>query len=714
VKKLSVIYVSYNSGREILASVASLRAAGSRHELEIIVVDNASPDDSAGLLADEAGIKLIANTINLGYGKAVNLGLEAASGDYYLVLNPDVLVKAGALDGLVEFMETHPKAGIAASRLLNEDGSLQHSCRSFYTFWTILLRRTPLGKLFPRSRAIRHHLMLDFDHAENRRVDWVLGACMLVRPRAVAEVGAMDPRFFLYFEDVDWCYRMRTRGWEVWYVPGTEMLHVHKRASAKNPFSRSLLVHVTSFIHYTEKWNPVAYLIKRYRNPVKGLSLLALDFAAAGGAYLAAIALRRSFHLDYFSAEPYQRFALLYFIIVLGTFYLTGLYRSSRRESASTELLALGRAGLLAGVTLMSSTFLSKERIVSRAVVLISVLLLVVFAGFLRGALRALHRVFLRYNFDLRRLVIVGSESEAGELGQLVLRHPELGLELVGRVRPEGEPPALGALGGISDLERITESERVQEILVAPSASNSPALGSVLIWCRNRNIDLRLLSDSAGAMGRGGRAEEFLGLTALSYRMEGLYPLQRLLKRLVDLIFGLLGFTLSLLPGLIHLLWTRLRGHAGRVSLDILGLKGVRVQLPLAITVSGRSGSDLINPWAYLAVIAGRLSLVGPMPRTDLPEEVGDSAVLLGMRPGLTGAWRRAGQVDELGSAHNLDLFYLRNWSPSLDLQFWLETLGVQLRGRFPQLLLARASKLEDHGPTGEGTPGGQGKKGQP
>ncbi len=711
--KLSVIYVSYNSGREILASVASLRAAGSPHELEIIVVDNASPDGSAEVLAAEDGITLIANTLNLGYGKAVNIGLETASGEYVLVLNPDIIVNPGSVDTLLEFMESHPKAGIVAAKLINEDGSLQHSCRSFYTFWTILLRRTPLGKLFPRSRAIRHHLMLDFDHEEDRRVDWVLGACMLVRPKAIADVGAMDPRFFLYFEDVDWCYRMHTRGWEVWYVPGAEMQHVHKRASARNPFSRSLLVHVTSFIHYTEKWNPFAYLLKRYRNPVKGLSLLTLDFVAAGGAYLAAIALRRSFHLDYFSVEPYQRFALLYFVIVLGTFYLTGLYRGSRRESGSIELLALGRAGLLAGVTLMSSTFLSKERIVSRAVILASMLLLIVFAGLLRAALRALHRVFLRYNFDLRRLVIVGSEAEAAELGRQVLRHPELGLELVGRVRPEGEPPADGALGGLTDLERIAESERVQEVLVAPSASGSVSLGSVLIWCRNRNIDLRLLSDFAGIMGYGGRVEDFLGLPALSYRMEGLYPLQRMLKRLVDLILGLVGFFLALLPGLIHWAWARSRGHAGRVSLDILGQRGRRAQLPLAITTEGHSGSDLINPWAFLAVVAGRLSLVGPMPRTSLPDEAGDSSILLGMRPGLTGAWRRPGQVDELGSAHHLDLFYLRNWSPSLDLQLWLETLGAQLRGRYPRLLQASVSPESDES-TDSDALDVQGKKGNP
>ena len=687
-KKLSVIYVSYNSGREILASVASLREAGCRHELEIIAVDNASPDGSAKLLGEQEGLTLIANDLNLGYGKAVNLGIEAASGDYYLVLNPDVLVNPGSVDALLAFMEENPQAGLAGAKLLNEDGSLQHSCRSFYTFWTILLRRTPLGKLFPKSRAIRHHLMLDFDHAASRRVDWVLGACMLVRRRAVDEVGPMDPRFFLYFEDVDWCYRMNTRGWEVWYVPEAEMTHVHKRASARNPFSRSLLAHVTSFVHYTEKWNPAAYLLKRYRNPVKGATLLILDFLAAGGAYLAAIALRRSFHLDYFNAEPYQRFAVLYFVIVLGTFYLTGLYRSSRRESGSLELLNLGRAGLLAGVTLMTTTFLTKERIVSRAVVLASVVLLVLFTWLLRGGLRALHRVFLRYNFDLRRLVIVGDEREAAELGGLVLRHPELGLELVGRVSAESGEAEGSAIGGLDAIERIADAERVQEILVAPSASGSPALASVLIWCRGRNIDLRLLSEFAGTMGRGARAEEFLGLPAVAYRMEGLYPLQRLLKRGVDLLVALPAFLLTLIPGLIHLLLTRSSGHAGRVRLDILGLRGARIHYPLALTRRGRTASDLCNPWAYLAVIAGRLSLVGPMPRIRIPEEAEDLPALLEMRPGLTGAWRRPGRVDELGSSRNLDLFYLRNWSPGLDLQLWLETLGAQLRGEHPDLLL--------------------------
>lgn len=695
--KLSVIYVSYNSGEEILASLASLRAAAPPCDLELIAVDNASRDDSAARLRSAPGLRVIENSVNLGYARAVNLGLAAASGDWILVLNPDVTVRPGAIEALIDFMAAHPRAGIAGAKLLNPDGSLQYSCRSFYTVWTVLLRRTPLGRLFPKSRALRHHLMLDFDHASDRSVDWVLGACMLVRPQAIAEVGPMDPRFFLYFEDVDWCYRMQTRGWQVWYVAASRMTHTHKRASARSPFSRSLLAHVMSFVHYTEKWNPAAYLLKRYRNLIKFLTLLALDAAAAGAAYLAAIALRRAFHLDYFSPEPYQRFALLYFVIVLGTFYLAGLYRSSRRERASEELLAVTRAGILAGVTLMSSTFLTKERIVSRAVVVASVLLSVLFVWLARGGLRALHRRLLRYSFDLRRLVIVGSAAEAEALGQRLLAHPELGLELVGRVAAT-PANAAGALGGLADLERVSAAERVQEILVAPSAGDRPELAAALVWCRARAIDLRLLSDLAGLMGRGARAEDFLGLPAVAYRMEGLYPLQRALKRLIDILGGALGLALTLLPGLLHLGLNR----GARRERRALAPRGGRAgHWPLVLGSEGRPVSDLLNPWAYAAVLGGGLSLVGPLPAAT----GAGGAAGLSSRPGLTGAWRQPGRATSAAEAAQLDGFYQRNWSLGLDLQLWLDTLGAQLRGDYPPFLLGRIAPAEPAARTQAGRP---------
>ncbi|MBN2171146.1 MAG: glycosyltransferase [Candidatus Krumholzibacteriota bacterium] len=691
--RISAIWVSYNSGEEIARSLASLRAAGTRRELELICVDNASPDGSAARLRGEPGLTVLANDLNLGYARAVNQGIAAATGDAFLVINPDVTVHPGAVDALADFLEAHPRAGIAGARLLNEDGTIQHSCRSFYTFWTILLRRTPLGRLLPRSRALRRHLMLDFDHAAERRVDWVIGACMLARRRAVAEVGAMDERFFLYFEDVDWCYRMGQHGWEVWYVPAAEMTHVHKRASAaRNPFSRSLLAHVTSFIRYTEKWNPAAYLAKRYRDVVKALVLLVLDLVAINAALAAATALRLTllaslFAHTYFDIEPYRRFAVFTNLIVLGVFAAGGLYRTSRRTGVGEELLALLKAGLLAGAILMTTTFLTHERIVSRAIILLSVPLLILAAFLLRRVLRLIHRAFLRYRFDLRRVLVVGTAAEAASLGDLVLRHPETGLELVGRIAA-GEDTA-GALGGLDDLERVAESERVQEILLAPSAAAREAVGSTLVWCRRRSVDLRVLSDLGGLVSRGASVEDFLGLPGVAYRMAGLWPLQRFFKRLTDLTCALPALALTLLPGLVHGVACRLRGQRSLRRLRAAGKGGQPVTLPVAVH-GERSVSDLLAPRLYLAVLRGRLSLVGPLPRPPAEAAAPELRDLLVLRPGLTGYWRRYGIQTDAASLAGMDRLYLTHWSPGLDFQLWLETLGMQLRGRWPAALLNR------------------------
>jgi GT2 family glycosyltransferase len=163
------------------------------------------------------------------------------------------VVRRGAVQKLVDFMERTPDAGIVGPRLLFHDGTVQLSCRRFYTFRVLLLRRTPLGKLFPKARAVREHLMQDFDHATTRRVDWLIGAAMLVRREAVDSVGMMDERFFLYFEDVDWCYRMAQKGLHVYYLADAVVEHGYQRESAQAVLNRSFVAHLVSLFRYYEK-----------------------------------------------------------------------------------------------------------------------------------------------------------------------------------------------------------------------------------------------------------------------------------------------------------------------------------------------------------------------------------------------------------------------------------------------------------------------------
>ncbi|NNF08156.1 MAG: glycosyltransferase, partial [Candidatus Eisenbacteria bacterium] len=178
---LSIVIVSYRTPEHLKRCLTRLSQHKARCSFEVLVVDNESGDESPEIARSFESVTVIESGANLGFAGGVNRGLAAGRGRYSLVLNPDVEVGPNSLDELVDYMDDHPEVGLAGPKLLNTDGSLQHSCRRFYTFKAILLRRTFLGKLFPNSQTIKRHLMLDYDHEEPRAVDWVAGAAMVVR-----------------------------------------------------------------------------------------------------------------------------------------------------------------------------------------------------------------------------------------------------------------------------------------------------------------------------------------------------------------------------------------------------------------------------------------------------------------------------------------------------------------------------------------------------
>jgi len=233
--KLSIIIVNYNSGALTHSCIESLYREGLPKQSEIIVVDNASRDDSVPFLrADFPEITLIANDTNAGLAAAVNQALGQAKGDYYLMLNPDIVVLPGAVEALLAFMDEHGDVGLAGGKLLSPSGKLQSSAFRFYTPMTVLYRRTFLGKTPWGKRAVARFLMKDFGHIKERNVEWLMGSCYCLRARAVSEVGGMDERFFLYFEDVDWCRRFWEKGWRVVYVPEARFSHFHQQSSRQH------------------------------------------------------------------------------------------------------------------------------------------------------------------------------------------------------------------------------------------------------------------------------------------------------------------------------------------------------------------------------------------------------------------------------------------------------------------------------------------------
>lgn len=199
------------------------------------------------------------NKKNLGFAKAVNQGLKSFQGKYALILNPDIIVLPGSIEKLYQFMEERPNCAVAGPQLLNPNKTIQYSCCRFPKWYTPILRRTFLGKLPWGKKHLQSYLMTDWDHRTIREVDWLLGAALMVSKEAINKVGLMDDRYFLYFEDIDWCRRFHRAGSKVFYVPQSQMYHFHQRLSAERVgfpalFKKITWVHLVSAIKYFWKW----------------------------------------------------------------------------------------------------------------------------------------------------------------------------------------------------------------------------------------------------------------------------------------------------------------------------------------------------------------------------------------------------------------------------------------------------------------------------
>ncbi|NIV75961.1 MAG: glycosyltransferase, partial [Gammaproteobacteria bacterium] len=290
----------------------------------------------------------------------------------------------------------------------------------------------------------------------------VIGACMMVRRRAIEDVGGMDERFFLYFEDVDWCFRMSRQGWKVYYVPEAEMVHEHRRESAKPRLSRSFWAHLGSLLRYYEKWNRYAYGIKRYREVTKTVVFVASDLVAVNLAFLAGYGLRVLFADEFanplYTLENYRNFWVFMNIVSVLALHFSGQYRIGRGKLGADEFFEVARALFVVVVVITASTYITRERLISRAVVAFFALLAPLFIWTLRRVLRAVHRSILEMRLDLRRLAIVGSRDEARELRSRLTARPELGLDVVGHVDAGGG--GAHALGRLQELPAVVREHR--------------------------------------------------------------------------------------------------------------------------------------------------------------------------------------------------------------------------------------------------------------
>jgi GT2 family glycosyltransferase len=284
--RLSVIVITYNSAQHLRHCLASIEEHLKGVEYEVCVVDNASVDDSVALAGLAGGrVRLLSNSRNLGFAAAVNIGLRNTSGDYVMWLNPDARIEGGDVSELLRYMDRKGEVGILGPQLLNADGTVQLSCRSFPSYSTAFFNRYSLfTRLFPGNRYSRRYLHSDWDHQSLREVDWVSGACLLHRRSLVRDIGELDEQYFMYIEDIDFCLRANRAGWKIYYHPGLRVRHHIGGSSRQVPFSMIVELHKSIWHYYAKHFR---------RHPLKDAAGWAVVWGRCAGMLARAI-LRRA------------------------------------------------------------------------------------------------------------------------------------------------------------------------------------------------------------------------------------------------------------------------------------------------------------------------------------------------------------------------------------------------------------------------------------
>ncbi len=227
---LSIVIVNWNTRDMLARCLRSIYDTKGPLSIEVFVVDNASSDDSVAMARrDFPKVRLIANTENMGFGRANNQGMRASTGLYLLLLNSDTEVLPGTLQELVRFVQATPEAGMAGAKLLFADGSQQTSHGRLPTLFTEMLNMLGLVVLHSTSPAARSTAETD----GLVETDWLLGACMMVRREVFETTGGFDEDYFMYTEEIDWCRRVKTLGWRVYFVPTAHIVHYWRASTSQ-------------------------------------------------------------------------------------------------------------------------------------------------------------------------------------------------------------------------------------------------------------------------------------------------------------------------------------------------------------------------------------------------------------------------------------------------------------------------------------------------
>jgi GT2 family glycosyltransferase len=633
-------------------------------------------------------VRLIVNHENSGFARANNQALAVAKGSYFCLINPDTLVREDTFQSCFDYMESHADVGMVGCKVLNPDGSLQLACRrSFPTPWVGLTKALGFSALFPKSRVFGRYNLTYLDPEAISEVEAISGSFMFVRKAVIDQVGLLDEAFFMYGEDLDWCYRIHQAGWKIVYLPTTQIIH-YKGCSAKEaPFDN-----LRTFYSAMQ-----LFVRKHFRTGTRFLPqwfLMLGIWLRAGFGFLSQISQRLAVPLIDFlflqiglglailiwlkTPEYWSRYLIvngIYTIIWLGCFWGMGLYRRGRFSSSN----AIG-AVFFGFVINTSVTFFIPGYQFSRAVMLIAAFLDGLFLGSWRLILRLATRrsrspLLSRLGRSLvsRRSLIVGTGAASRQIMTQLRRHPETGYEVIGYLslqdpqnRQENDD-SLPLLGNIDDIERVATAHRIHEVIFPAETVSYERVLDLMAKSKALHLEFKMVPRETDVLIGKSNVDSLDDFTLMDLE----YPIYQgwnlLFKRLFDLLCSVFLLPLTLIFFLCVLIKPSWKFRKLLISNGFSG----------ALTVFQMiDGEKEMKPFFQIFglipfVFLGRLSIVGSEFRPFQPDLPGR-----GIKPGITGLV----QVNRLKKLTEEEkkrytVYYMRNYSIFLDVEILLKTL---------------------------------------
>jgi O-antigen biosynthesis protein len=682
--RVSVVIVNYNVRDFLHHAIVSLTKALKGISSEILVVDNASDDGSVEMVKRTfPRVRLFASPINLGFAKGNNLALRQARGEYLLLINPDTLVQEDTIGRMVDFFEGHPDVGLAGCKILNPDGSFQLPCRrSFPTPWVAFTKMTGLSRLFPRSRLFGRYNLTYLSPDETYEIDAVSGSFMMLRKSVYDEVGGLDEDFFMYGEDLDWCYRIQKSGWKIYYVHSTQIVHYKGESTRRSDIDeiRTFYRAMHLFVQKHFKRSVTFQLFLRLgitlsswlailRDFFRPFAVAVFDIVLLNVGLLAAEYSWKGVLFSY-PAYAYPIVFIVPALIVVTSLYAAGVY-TDRKMSVSRTVIGVSVSYIL--IAALVAFF--KDYAFSRMVIVLSgAISLIVLPGW-----RLLPRMFgsgsaggRRFLLG-RRTLVVGTDRSARELVRKIRARIGHGYQVLGFIdatqRHVGKSiDGLPVVGSLENVGKVIHEMGASDVIFSTEKLSYSDILSVMGRTGARTVTFHLVPSTLEVIIGKASVDSLndIPLVQLTYNIEK--PWNRFVKRLLDVAVSLL-LLISVYP-FVYFSRAAVSGRRPRLIRE----------LP--------------------SVLRGQKSLVGP-PETPVGRTAaaghGDRQLHLG-KPGLTGLVQL--QDDRHlnpGEIEQYNLYYARNQSFLLDVEILIKTAvrrhdsGVARSGAVPTVTSPRS-----------------------